>query len=428
MDASRDDSDSPRMARRTKGASSALNVLILAEYFPPDIGGAATRALNVARGLLLNGCRVTVVTAFPHYPHGRIPKEYRRKLIRAEWLGRLRVIRTFILPLESKGIAKRMFLFASFAVSSLLALPRVGRTDVIWAANPDILSIAPAIMYSKLKRSPITINVDDLAVEDVYDLKMVKKGSIMSKAIEFLARVAYRRAKAITPISPAYVEPISRLYGVDKAKIHLVRGGVDLSVFKPGTTPQKDTHRKFTVLYSGAFSIAYNFTQVLKAARIIEDKDRGIEFVLQGKGELFDSIRNGIKQLNLKNVKVVDKLLSREEVAELLNKANVLIQPIGDFGRPHMGISSKLYEYQAVGKPIVCSSGGPAGRYISETESGIVTKPGDHEALAHAVIYLKKNPSIAQRMGKNGRRYVERNLSIGAIGLQMKDIFKKLID
>jgi len=46
-----------------------LRVLILAEYFPPDMGGGATRAYNVARGLVLNGCEVTVVAAFPHYPN-----------------------------------------------------------------------------------------------------------------------------------------------------------------------------------------------------------------------------------------------------------------------------------------------------------------------------------------------------------------------
>ena len=79
---------------------SDLDVLIIAQYFPPDLGGAATRAYNVAKGLVLNGCRVTVITAFPHYPDGKIPKDYRWKPFKVEWLGELRVIRTFILPLQ----------------------------------------------------------------------------------------------------------------------------------------------------------------------------------------------------------------------------------------------------------------------------------------------------------------------------------------
>jgi glycosyltransferase involved in cell wall biosynthesis len=129
----------------------------------------------------------------------------------------------------------------------------------------------------------------------------------------------------------------------------------------------------------------------------------------------------------LKNVVVIDKLLSREEVAELLNKADMLIQPLGDYGKPHMGVSTKLYEYQAVGKPIICCSAGQPAKYVKETRSGVVVKPGDYEALAKAIIWLKENPKLALEMGENGRRYVEKEASIEAIGSKMKQILQALI-
>jgi len=46
----------------------------------------------------------------------------------------------------------------------------------------------------------------------------------------------------------------------------------------------------------------------------------------------------------------MDRILSRDEVAKLLSEADALILPLRDFGRPYLGISSKLYEYQAIGK------------------------------------------------------------------------------
>ncbi|MHA1833648.1 MAG: glycosyltransferase, partial [Candidatus Baldrarchaeia archaeon] len=63
---------------------------------------------------------------------------------------------------------------------------------------------------------------------------------------------------------------------------------------------------------------------------------------------------------------------------------------------------------------------------VSETESGVVVKPGDYEALAKAILYLRENRSIAERLGASGRRYVENNLSIEKIGLKMKRIFEML--
>jgi colanic acid biosynthesis glycosyl transferase WcaI len=222
------------------------------------------------------------------------------------------------------------------------------------------------------------------------------------------------------------VNPLVEKYGVDRKRIHVVYGGVDLNVFKPKTAEQNNPKKdEFIVLYSGAFSIAYDFNQVLNAAKILEEKDGRVKFILQGKGELVNQIKSKIKQLGLRNVIVIDKLLSREEVAELLNKADVLIQPLGDYGKPHMGVSTKLYEYQAVGKPIICCSAGQPAKYVEETNSGIVVKPGDYEALAKAVLYLKNNSDVARKLGDSGRRYVEDNLSIEKIGEKMMTVFNK---
>jgi len=64
-----------------------------------------------------------------------------------------------------------------------------------------------------------------------------------------------------------------------------------------------------------------------------------------------------------------------------------------------MELSSKLYEYQAAGKPVICCSSGQPGRYVSETKSGTVVRPGDYEALARGVLCLKENPGVAEKLG-----------------------------
>jgi len=89
--------------------------------------------------------------------------------------------------------------------------------------------------------------------------------------------------------------------------------------------------------------------------------------------------------------------------------------------------STRLYEYQAAGKPIICCSSGQPGRYVSETESGVVVKPGDYEALAKAILYLRENRDVAEKLGSSGRRYVERNLSMEKIGLRMMRVFQQVI-
>ena len=57
---------------------------------------------------------------------------------------------------------------------SLFALPFIGKTDVIWAANPNLFSFFPALLYGLTKRKPIARNVDDLWPEVFYELGIVR--------------------------------------------------------------------------------------------------------------------------------------------------------------------------------------------------------------------------------------------------------------
>lgn len=395
-----------------------MDVLAIAQYFPPDMGGGATRAHNAAKGLVCNGCNVTVIAAFPHYPTGNIPKEYRWRPLQVEFTDGIKVIRTAVPPLASQGLLKRLILFASFVLSSLFALPLVGEVDVIWAANPNIISIIPAAVYSILKGIPITLNVDDLWPEELYSSNLLREGSKVARIADLVAKLAYRKAKLITPISPGYVKIICGKYSTNPRKVYVIRAGVDTAKFKPWG---KESNGKFRVLYSGAFSIAYDFDQILLAAKQLEIQGvDDVEYIIQGGGELAGRIKRGVKELKLKNVTVIDKIISRDEVARMLSEADALILPLRDFGRPYLGISSKLYEYQAAGKPIICCAKGQPAEYIEETDSGIIVKPGDHISLAEATLYLKDRQEPREKLGEHGRLNVEENLSIERIGSEMK--------
>lgn len=403
----------------------ALRVLILAQYFPPDMGGGATRANNVAKGLLLAGCSVTVVSAFPHYPSGNVPRKYRWKSLIVNYEEEMKVIRTFIPALASEGVFKRVLLFAFFIASSLFALPFVGGVDVVWAANPNIVSVYPGLIYKVVNRCPLVQNVDDLWPETLYDLGFSSR-SFLARLGEIIAGIAYRFASAITSTSPAYLDVITNKYKVESSKVSFVPAGVELERFsnKERRVEREDT--EFRVLYIGAFSPAYDFDQVFRAAKLLASFS-DIEFVIQGGGELADALRSRVEDMGLGNVMVVDRIVSRNEVARILTDADALLLPLSGLDSIEMGVSSKLYEYQAAGKPIICCSNGQPARYVSETKSGIVVRPGAHEALAKAILYLKENKDVAEKLGASGREFVVNNVSIEKVGSKMMAVFSKVL-
>jgi colanic acid biosynthesis glycosyl transferase WcaI len=402
---------------------SKLNVLVIAQYFPPDMGGGATRAYNVAKGLSLAGCNVTVVAAFPHYPKGNISSKYARKLLTIENDRDFKVIRTFVPPLASKGFANRLLLFVSFAFSSLFALPFAGKVSVVWAANPNIIAVFSSLIYKLTSRCPIVQNVDDLWPEALYDLG-ISQDSLFARLGEFIAKVAYKISSGLTPISSGYVDTLSGKYGISSGRIFVVPAGVDSKKFGRKPRQRAETDR-FTVLYIGAFSPAYDFDQVLEAAKSLVLLSK-VKFVIQGGGELGHELKRKVKERELGNVSIVEKIVSRDEVAEIMADADALLLPLNGIGSIELGISSKLYEYQAAGKPILCCSNGQPGRYVLESKSGLVVRPGDSQALAKSVIELTEKSSLACMMGENGRKYVTQEASIEGVGLKMKELFEKI--
>jgi glycosyltransferase involved in cell wall biosynthesis len=166
---------------------------------------------------------------------------------------------------------------------------------------------------------------------------------------------------------------------------------------------------------------------VLEAAKLLSSK-KDIKFIIQGGGELGSTIEAKVKKMGLlRNVAVKLKIVGRDKVPEILGAANVLLLPLSGLRSVEMGISSKLYEYQAAGKPIVCCSRGQPGEYVSKTRSGIVVKPGDSVALAKTVLYLYNNRDASRKLGQAGRQYVAKNLACESIGSRMASIFKYVL-
>ena len=400
-----------------------MRVLVIAQYFPPDLGGASTRASNVVKGLIRKGCFVKVVTAFPHYPQGEIPKIYRGKALRFEEGGIIKLIRVWIPSLPHNTIVNRILLHFCFIVSTLFALPFIGKVDVIWAANPNLFSFFPAAIYSFLKRKPIVRNVDDLWPEVFYELGIVKSRP-MRKMLDFLGKLSYAIPAAITPISPAYKKRIVEKYSIEAKKIHVIEVGVD-EINEKISYLKDNVKRNFIVMYSGILGVGYKFEDILKAAGYLSEYE-DIIFVIRGIGESEAKIRRLINDLELKNVVLDTNLLPKPKLVELLSSADVFLLPMNPINFVEEGLPTKIFEYQAYGKPIICCSTGEPAKYIRQTESGLVVKPGDPKNLAKAILKLHKDRKLAFELGLNGWKYVSRNLTSERIGERMYDVFKSL--
>src|SRR5919112_5924397 len=165
-----------------------MDVLIISQYFPPDWNGTSTRAYNAALSLKLQGCNVTVIAAFPHYPDGHIPSKYKGRILSLEEIDGIKLVRTWVPSFAHLPLVKRVLLHISFMLSSLLGIIYIRKVDVIFAMNPNLFAFLPALIYKILFRKNIIRNVDDLWPEVFYDLGIVKS-RFFKKILDFAASI-----------------------------------------------------------------------------------------------------------------------------------------------------------------------------------------------------------------------------------------------
>ena len=125
-----------------------MRILFVSQYFPPDISGGGTRAFNYAKCLSQQNFDVTVISAFPHL-HGKIPKEFRFKLLHKEKMDGFDLIRVRVPSLLHTTASNRIILHLSFLISSIIPIFSV-KPDVVFASQPNLFSIIPAYFYCSL--------------------------------------------------------------------------------------------------------------------------------------------------------------------------------------------------------------------------------------------------------------------------------------
>jgi colanic acid biosynthesis glycosyl transferase WcaI len=428
-----------------------MDVLIISQYFPPDRNGSSTRAYNTVLGLTLQGCNVTVIAAFPHYPDGHIPSKYKRKILSLEEIDGIKLVRTWVPSFAHFPLIKRVLLHISFMLSSLLGLAHIRKVDVIFAMNPNLFAFFPALIYKLLFRKNIIRNVDDLWPEVFYDLGIVRS-RIFKKILDSIANITYSIPKFIVPLSYGYVQTLTDKYHVPTEKIMVIEHGVDTMKFcklktnyssssssssticnnfdnynndnnNEKMTPTIKT-RTTTIMYSGNLNLGYDFETVIRAAKLL--KLQPVYFIIRGIGVLSDKVSQMVKEYDVKNVEVRTDLLSQEQLVSVLNSADIFLLPMNlDSGAADQGLPTKLLEYQALGKPIVCISNGEAGKYIIETQSGLVAATRQPQELAELIMRLVNDQNLAKNLGNNGFNYIMNNLTLEMIGKRFMDVIAR---
>ena len=408
------------MAPDMSGTEHPLRVTFLTHYFPPEVGPAQTRLHELAKRLIAAGETVTVVTGFPNYPAGEIFPGYRGKRLMEDSYDGIRVLRTWVFATRSRGFIGRLLNYFSFPVFSLLAVRKLGPTDIIYVQSPPLFTGLAALWFSRLKRAPYIFNVSDIWPQSAVELGVLRN-RVAIRLAEWLERHIYRRASRITVPTPGILERLVAR-GVPREKIFLLTNGVDTAAYSV-TSPDRELAQRLGLnghkvfMYAGLHGLAQGLDVILEAAKLTRNPD--VLYVLVGDGADKAALVAKAQAEGISNVRFLP-IQPTSTLPALLNLVYATVIPLRRLDLFKAALPSKLFDSMAAGRPIVAPLWGEAAALVEAAACGLVVEPEDARAVQEAVEKLAADPALAQKLGEQGRRYVVEHFN-------RDDIAKRLI-
>jgi len=102
--------------------------------------------------------------------------------------------------------------------------------------------------------------------------------------------------------------------------------------------------------------------------------------------------------------------LPREVALRTLARCDVLVSPHTPLpGQPFFGSPTKLFEYMALGRPIVASRLGQIGEILDDGVTARLVTPGDVDELVQGILGVLRLPDRGRHLGKAARREAVNN-------------------
>ncbi len=221
-----------------------------------------------------------------------------------------------------------------------------------------------------------------------------------------LSRIMVRGRCVIVP-SDALAQYLMEHFGVSRERLRVVPRGVDLEEFR--LAPPRPSQQEWRIGLIGRLSPIKGHEVALRACDLLRREGWPVRLCLAGDPP-GDARRQALEALalSLGAGEALEWLGVRDDVAQVIASMDVLVVPSTypeSFGR-------SVVEAQAVGRPVVASRLGGLAELIEDGVTGLLARPGDPQDLAAAVRRFLQDASVRARCVDAARRRVEAEWSL----------------
>jgi glycosyltransferase involved in cell wall biosynthesis len=345
-----------------------VKVLVVSGIWPPDVGGPATHAPEVADTLVGRGHDVTVLTTASSEPASRP--------YRIEWISR-----SLPAGIRHAAVAAQVARLSRDA-DVVYATSMVGRSAFA-ARAPLVVKVAGDPAYERSRR----LGLFDGTLAEFQRVRHRGRAALLTR---WRTATARRAAHLLTPSE--FLRSIVVGWGIEPDRVTVL----------PNATPEvtiSATKESFGVdgpllAFAGRLTAAKALDVAFDAVGQVD----GVTLLVAGDGEL----RAELEARAGERVRFLGAL-PRLGVLELFSAADAVVLSSAWENFPHT-----LVEALAAGAPVIATAVGGVPEIVTDGENGLLVRPGDPEAFAAAIRTFVADDELRARLRENAKPSVAR--------------------
>ena len=375
-------------------------LLVLNQYYWPGLEATAHLLTELCESLA-GEYDVHVITGAQRSDEGA-PGDVVRNGVRVE-----RVRST---TYERARLSLRALNYLTFLAGALRQGLAAPRADVVLCMTDPPMIGAVAVAVARRHRAPLVVVSEDVFPEIATALGRLRNPLVVA-ALRGIVGFYLRRADRIVAIGETMRRRLVEK-GAPSDRIRVIPNWVDASRIVPlprdnDWARENRLDGRFVVMHSGNVGHAQDLDSLVLAAERLRDLE-DLVVVIVGLGARRAEIVKLSKQLRLRNVRFLP-YQPRERLSESLSTASVHVVGLAP-GLAGYVVPSRLYGILSAGRPVIAAveAESETAHLVAAADCGIHVPPGAPDQLAAAIRACHDGDVDLERLGANGRGYVER--------------------
>lgn len=302
----------------------------------------------------------------------------------------------------------RLPVVAMHLITSVIALIRLHKKvnlQVIHAWHP--LAGLAAVLVGKLTGARVFLDWTDF-----YSDIVRHESRLLTPLAEAIEHTIIGNCDRIFTVSNEMKKALIKV-GALSDKVFVIPDGVDTVMFNPKIDNLMIRKRYClddspTVIFHGDVKPIDGVDVLVKAfALVLKRLPNAKLFIVGGGRKYFSEVKQLVKGLGIERSVIFTGWIPHKAVPEYIALADVGAMPLRSTLETNCYLSFKLFEYWAMGKPVVVSRVKAISNIVKDGVNSNLVEPEDVNGLAEALLGMLSDGDKARLMGENARVTVE---------------------